>query len=138
MSRTLKILSGIGIVIALLPAIFFSWSWFGERYFIRKTINFDLPAGAKLLHYEGRSTRFGAEGTRVWVYGAPAASLSKLKAQCKMLGYEVMPSSVIAKNETLLARYMDQEVDSCIRISESDFRGVSVVQGKKIIVVFNF
>lgn len=75
-----------------------------------------------------RSTRFGSEGIRVWVYDLSPSYSADLNAKCEQLGYQVQPTHTVLEKRPFLRDYVTSAEGSCVGVKRRDALELAVLQ----------
>ena len=121
-------------VCALLVALAWHWTSRTQDAVLRSITNFDLPAQSRLESVRESSTRFGAEGIRIWRAELPAADAHALRAACESMDYSLRSSRDLARANPVLAEYLSPGGEACVRQIRRDFLGISVIQETTLVV----
>jgi hypothetical protein len=129
--RVLLIVTG-AIAFCALAAV--AWLRMIDASTVRSVANIELSGEATLLQKQSRSTRFGSEGVRVWVYDLSPSYSADLNARCEQLGYEVQPTQAVLKKHPFLGDYVSSAERSCVRARRHDALELAVLQDGRLVV----
>lgn len=129
--RVLLIVTG---VIAFCAVAVVAWFRMIEASTVRSVANIELSSEATLREKESRSTRFGSEGVRVWVYDLSPSYSADLNARCEQLGYQVQPTQAVLDKHPFLRDYVTSTETSCVRVRRHDALEIAVLQDRRLVV----
>lgn len=135
MSKRDKLIAVLALVI-FCALIVFAWSRTAEVAAIESVTNIALSGDAVLTERHSHSTRFGAEGLRIWVYRLSKPYSTELNSKCNSLGYNVQATQTLLTNYPFLRSYIDSVSVSCVRVVRDDFTGIAILQDGQLIVAF--
>lgn len=132
--KTRRVLLIVTAVIASCAVAVVAWLRMMEASTVRSVANIELSSEATLRQKESRSTRFGSEGVRVWVYDLSPSYSADLNARCEQLGYEVQATQAVLKRHPFLGDYVSSTEKSCVRVRRHEVLELAVLQNGRLVV----
>lgn len=132
--KELRVLLLVTGVIALCAAAAVVWIRMTEASMVRSVANIELSNEATLRGKESRSTRFGSEGVRIWVYDLSPSYSADLNARCEQLGYQMQPTREVLDKHPFLRDYVTSAERSCVRVKRRDALELAVLQDGRLLV----
>lgn len=129
-----RVLLIVTAVIAFCAVAAIAWFRMMEASTVRSVANIELSSEATLRQKHSRSTRFGSEGVRVWVYDLSPSYSADLIARCEQLGYQMQPTQAVLEKHPFLRDYITSTVTSCVRVRRHDALELAVLQDRRLVV----